>query len=203
VAALSPVTPRLAQPRGAGGPPHCDGPAIRAHERASSDRRQAPEIHSAVGDPRPAAPARARPTAPDEVDSGDTGRRSGTPVRSPAGHPRPMASGQCPTPAREEPQGRDASWRGVEPQGRWASQRSVDPRGRVDAAWLRARRRPGPGRTGPGRRRRCPRVAIRASSRAVRLESEGYPKQRAVSCIQSDSTRSGLPSPQSRAATTQ
>ncbi len=108
MAALSPVTPGLAQPRGAGGPPHCDGPADRAHERAGSDRRRAPEIHGAVGDPRPAAPARARPTAPGEEGSGDTGRRSGTPVRSPTGHPRPLASGRCPTPARVEPQGREA-----------------------------------------------------------------------------------------------
>jgi len=87
LAALSPVTPRLAQPRGAGDPPHCDGPAIRAHERAGSDRRRAPEIHGADGDLRTAAPARARPTAPSEDDSGDTDRRSGTPARSPAGHP--------------------------------------------------------------------------------------------------------------------
>ncbi len=31
-----------------------------------------------------------------------------------------------------------------------------------------------------------------ARSRAARVESEGYPRQRAVSCIQSDSKRSGL-----------
>jgi hypothetical protein len=65
LAALSPVTPRLAQPRGAGDPPHCDGPAIRAHERAGSDRRRAPEktvqtaIH--VRQPRP-EPAPLHPT---------------------------------------------------------------------------------------------------------------------------------------------
>jgi hypothetical protein len=63
LAALGPVSPRPAQPRGAGDPPKCDGPAIRAHERAGSDCRRAPEIRGAVGDLRPEVPARARPTA--------------------------------------------------------------------------------------------------------------------------------------------
>ena len=49
------------------------------------------------------------------------------------------------------------------------------------------------GHTGPARRGRCPHAAPRPRSRAARVESEGYPIQRAVSCIQSDSTRSGLP----------
>jgi len=167
VAALGPVTPGLAQPRGAGDPPHCGGPAIRAQQRAGSDRRRAPESHGADGDPRPAAPARARPTAPGEDDSGDTGRRSGTPVRSPAGHQGPMASGRRPTPARDEPQGREAGL------------------GRRAREWLG-------GEGGPGRPHRPgPLEAVPAScptpgSRAARVESEGYPKQRAVSCIQSN-----------------
>jgi hypothetical protein len=63
LAALGPVSSGPAQPRGAGDPPQCDGPAIRAHERACSDCRRAPEIHGAVGDLRPEVPARARPTA--------------------------------------------------------------------------------------------------------------------------------------------
>ncbi len=33
-----------------------------------------------------------------------------------------MASGRCPTPARVEPQGREAALRGVEPQGRGSTQ---------------------------------------------------------------------------------
>jgi len=41
------------------------------------------------------------------------------------------------------------------------------------------------GRTGPGRQGRCPHAAPRPRSRAARVESEGYPIQRAVSCIQS------------------
>ena len=49
------------------------------------------------------------------------------------------------------------------------------------------------GHAGPGQLSRCPHVAPRPCSRAARVESEGYPIQRAVSCIQSDSTRSGLP----------
>ena len=75
---------------------------------------------------------------------------------------------------RLEPQGRarDLSRRG-ERRGRWR--------------WGLA------GHAGPGQLSRCPHAAPRPCSRAARVESEGYPIQRAVSCIQSDSTRSGLP----------
>ena len=79
LAALSPVTPRLAQPRGAGDPPHCDGPAIRAHERAGSDRRRAPEktvqtaIHARQHQPEPAPLHPARTTV--AIRAGDLARR--------------------------------------------------------------------------------------------------------------------------------
>ncbi len=126
--------------------PGCDGPAIRAHERAGSDRRRAPEIHGAAGDPRPAAPARARPTAPNEDDSGDTGRRSSTPARSPTGHPRPMASGRCPTPARVEPQGRGLSHRGEGHRSEELSHRGGDRRSLTRGV---EEARPRPHRAGP------------------------------------------------------
>jgi hypothetical protein len=65
MAALGPVTPRPAQPRDAGDPPHdhCDSPAIRARERAGSTGRRPSRYTVLSTDLPPAVPARARPTA--------------------------------------------------------------------------------------------------------------------------------------------
>ncbi len=58
----------------------------------------------------------------------------------------------------------------------------------VDAeAWLREAR---PGCAWPDQQRQYPHVASLARSRAARVESEGHPKQRAVSCIQSNTITS-------------